>query len=96
LKKGHNKVTFKAYTMEQPSLLPLSLEELIPEDHLVRVVNRVMEELDLEPILNEYKGGGTSSYHPRMILKVLVYAYTQNVNSLRQIAKGLRENVNFM
>jgi transposase len=96
MKKGHSKVTFKPYTMEQPSLLPPSLEELIPEDHLVRVVNRVMEELDLEPILNEYKGGGTSSYHPRMMLKVLVYAYTQKVNSSRQIAKGLRENVNFM
>ena len=96
MKKGHNKVTFKPYTMEQPSLLPPSLEELIPEDHLVRVVNRVMDELNLEPILNEYKGGGTSSYHPRMMLKVLVYAYTQKVNSSRQIAKGLRENVNFM
>jgi transposase len=96
MKKGHNKVTFKPYTMDQPALLPPSLEELIPEDHLVRVVNRVMDELDLEPILKEYKGGGTSSYHPRMMLKVLVYAYTQKVNSSRQIAKGLRENVNFM
>jgi transposase len=96
MKKGHSKVTFKPYTMDQPSLLPPSLEELIPEDHLVRVVSRVMDELDLEPILNEYKGGGTSSYHPRMMLKVVVYAYTQKVNSSRQIAKGLRENVNFM
>ena len=96
MKKGHNKVTFKPYTMDQPALLPANLEEMIPEDHLVRVVNRVMDKLDLEPILNEYKGGGTSSYHPRMMLKVLVYAYTQKVNSSRQIAKGLRENVNFM
>lgn len=82
--------------MGQPALLPPDLEELIPEDHLVRVVNRVFDELDLEPILKEYKGGGTSSYHPRMMLKVLVYAYTQRANSSRQIAKGLRENVNFM
>lgn len=96
MKKGHNKVTFKPYTMAQPTLLPPNLEELIPEDHLVRVVNRVIDSLDLEPILNDYKGGGTSSYHPRMMLKVLVYAYTQKVNSSRQIAKALRENVNFM
>jgi transposase len=96
MKKGHNQVTFKPYTMDQPALLPQNLEELIPEDHMVRVVNRVIDELDLEPILKEYKGGGTSSYHPRMMLKVLVYAYTQRVNSSRQIAKGLRENVNFM
>ncbi len=96
MKKGHNKVIFKPYTMAQPTLLPQNLEELIPEDHLVRVVNRVIDNLDLEPILSEYKGGGTSSYHPRMMLKVLVYAYTQRVNSSRQIAKALRENVNFM
>lgn len=96
MKKGHHKVTFKPYTMDQPALLPPSLEELIPEDHLVRVVNQVIDSLDLEPILKEYKGGGTSSYHPRMLLKVLVYAYTQKVNSSRQIAKALRENVNFM
>ena len=96
MKKGHSQVTFKPYTMDQPALLPPNLEELIPEDHLVRVVNRVIDRLDLEPILKQYKGGGTSSYHPRMLLKVLVYAYTQKVNSSRQIAKGLRENVNFM
>lgn len=52
MKKGHHKITFKPYTMDQPALLPQNLEELIPEDHLVRVVNRVMDELDLEPILN--------------------------------------------
>ncbi len=89
-------MTFKPYTMEQPALLPPDLEELIPEDHLVRVVNRVIDGLDLDRLLRQYKGGGTSSYHPRMLLKVLVYAYTQRVNSSRRIAKGLRENVNFM
>ena len=82
--------------MDQPALLPADLEELIPADHLVRVVNRVIDGLNLDKILKQYKGGGTSSYHPRMLLKVLVYAYTQRVNSSRQIAKGLRENVNFM
>jgi transposase len=96
MKKGHQQVIFKPYTMDQPTLLPPDLEELIPKDHLVRVVNRVIDRLDLEPILRKYKGGGTSSYHPRMLLKVLVYAYTQKVNSSRQIAKALRENVNFM
>jgi transposase/ribosomal protein S20 len=94
MKKGN--VIFKAYTMEQPSLLPPNLEEIIPEDHLVRVVNRVVEAIDLDPLLAKYKGGGTSSYHPRMMLKVLVYAYSEKVFTSRRIAKGLRENVNFM
>jgi transposase len=94
MKKGN--VTFKAYTMAQPSLLPANLEELIPGDHLVRVVNRVVEAINLDPLLAKYKGGGTSSYHPRMMLKVLVYAYSEKVFTSRRIEKGLRENVNFM
>ena len=94
MKKGN--VVFKAYTQEQPSLLPRDLEELIPEEHLVRVVNRVVEAIDLEPLMAKYQGGGTSSYHPKMMLKVLVYAYCEKVFTSRRIEKGLRENVNFM
>ena len=93
---NNGKVTFKAYTMAQPSLLPPSLDELIPAEHLVRVVNRVIEQIDIQPLLDNYKGGGTSSYHPRMMLKVIVYAYAEKVYSCRRIAKALRENVNFM
>ncbi len=96
MRRKHDRVTFKPYTMQQPSLLPPSLEELIAADHLVRVVNRTIEALDLQPLLARYKGGGTSSYHPQMMLKVLVYAYTQRIYSSRQIAKALRENIHFM
>jgi transposase len=93
---NNGKVIFKEYTMEQPQLMPPSLEELIPGDHLVRVVNRVIEQIEIKPLLEKYKGGGTSSYHPRMLLKVIVYAYTEKIYSSRKIAKALRENVNFM
>jgi hypothetical protein len=47
--------------MEQPQLLSPVLEELIPEDHLVRVVNRVIEQIEIKPLLEKYEGGGTSS-----------------------------------
>ena len=77
-------------------MLPTSLEELIPEDHLVRVVSRVIDKLDLDALMRQYKGGGASAYHPRMMLKVLVYAYTERIYSSRRIAKAVRENVNFM
>jgi transposase len=90
------KPTFKPYIQAQPSLIPPSWDELIPAGHQVRVVNRAVEQINIEPLLRKYKGGGSSSYHPRMMLKVLVYAYTQRMYSSRQIAKGLRENVNFM
>jgi transposase len=56
----------------------------------------VIEKIDIQPLLEKYKGGGTSSYHPRMLLKVLVYAYIEKIYSSRKIAKALRENVNFM
>lgn len=92
----HKQITFKPYSMEQLSLLPASLDELIPEHHLVRVVNRVVDELEIGPLLAKYKGGGTSSYHPRMMLKVIVYAYTQKIYSSRKIEKALWENVGFM
>src|SRR4030042_580563 len=52
--------------------------------------------MDLSRLLAQYKGGGTSSYHPKMLLKVLVYAYTQQLYSSRKIAKALRENIYFM
>jgi transposase len=76
--------------------LPTRVEELIPEDHLVRVVSRVIDDLELSALMRQYTGGGASAYHPRMMLKVLVYAYTQRTYSSRRIAKALRENVNFM
>lgn len=77
-------------------LLPADLEAQIPPKHLVRVVNAFIEKMDLSRLLAQYKGGGTSSYHPKMLLKVLVYAYTQQLYSSRKIAKALRENLYFM
>lgn len=90
------KKVFKKYQQDQISLLPESLEELISSTHLVRVVNETMERMDLQPLIDSYKGGGTSSYHPKMMMKILVYAYTEKIYSSRRIAKALRENVNFM
>jgi transposase len=82
--------------MNQPHLLPASYDELIDAEHLVRVVNCVIDELDLDALMARYKGGGTSSYHPRMLLKVLVYGYCSKVYSSRKIAAALRENIHFM
>jgi transposase len=94
--KKTNKAVFKRYEMAQPQLLPPSLDELIPEKHLVRVINELIDRMDLTAINKSYKGGGTSSYHPKMLLKVIVYAYAVQVYSGRQIAKAVRENIAFM
>ena len=96
MKRGHQQIRFKEYNQGQGLLLPPRLDEMIPADHLVRVVNRVVEEMEISALIKQYKGGGTSAYHPRMMLKVLIYAYVERIYSSRGIAKALRENVNFM
>jgi len=90
------KPVFKPYSMGQMLLMPQSYEEHIPEGHLVRVVNRAVEQIEVERLLGQYAGGGTSSYHPKMMLKVLVYAYCQKIYTSRKIAAALRENIYFM
>jgi len=87
---------FKDYTQDQCYLFPPNLNELIPENHLVRVVSDFIDQIDISSVINSYPGGGSSTYHPRMLLKVLVYAYVEKIYSGRRIAKALMENVNFM
>jgi transposase len=96
MKKHSSEPVFKPYEMNQAMLLPPSLEELVPQGHLVRVVNHAVERMNLDALLKRYQGGGASSYHPKMMLKVLVYGYTQRLYSSRKIARALRENVHFM
>ena len=94
--KKHNKITFKTEQQNQLWLMPPSLDELIDGKHLVRTVNRVMDKIDMEPFLKECKGGGTSTFHPRVMLKALVFAYIEGIYSSRKIEKALKENVVFM
>jgi transposase len=89
-------VAFKAYQQHQAMLLPPSLDELIAQGHPVRIVNQVLDKVDIDPLLKKYKGGGSSSFHPRMLLKVLVYSYINNTYSSRKIEAALRENIHYM
>jgi transposase len=77
-------------------LLPPSLAELIEPNHPVQVVNRVIDSINADALFKQYKGGGTSSYHPRMLLKVLVYSYLSNIYSSRKMEAALKENIHFM
>ena len=92
----NSKLVFKDYIPNQVMLLPPSLEELIEENHPVRVVNDVIDHINLEPLLKQYKPGGTSVYHPRMLLKVLVYGYLSNIYSSRKMEASLKENIHMM
>lgn len=70
--------------------------EFIPKNDPVRVLNTIVDNLDISRIESTYKSGGASSYHPRMLLKVVLYAYLQNVYSGRKMEQLLRRDVNFM
>ena len=90
------KVVFKNQTGNSPELFPINIFDKIPENHPVRLIDTVVNSLDISDILKLYKGGGTSAYHPRMMIKVLFYSYLSNIYSCRKIAKALTENIHFM
>lgn len=87
---------FKHYDPNQPTFLPPNLDELLEKTHMVRFVNHVIDQMNLAPILQTYQGGGTSSYHPQMMLKILIYGYVERIHSCRAIAKAVREQIPFM
>ena len=90
------KVVYKSYNPNDNLLLPPCLGDYLPQNHPSRVVSAIIDRLDISEIEAGYKGGGTSSYNPRMLLKVIVYAYLNNVYSGRQIEKLLMENIAYM
>ena len=90
------KAIFKHLPGTSPELFPENIFDRISENHPVRLVNEVVDSLDISYIISKYKGGGASSFHPRMMIKVLFYSYLSNVYSCRKIAKALRENIHFM
>jgi len=87
---------FKDYNQNQTMLLPYSFDDLIPEKHPVRVIDQVVDSLNIQPLLKAYSKEGNPGYHPKMLLKVMLYGYMTNIYSSRKIELALRENINFM
>jgi len=83
--------TYKTYLPDQDLLLPPSLRDWLPENHLAYCVSDVVDELDLSAIESVYEeeDRGQPPYHPRMMAKVLVYGYCVGVFSSRRIQKRL-------
>lgn len=90
------KPVFKAYLQNQVYLFPPHLDDLIALNHPVRVVSEVIDKIDIDILIKKYKGGGSSSYHPRMLLKVLVFSYLSNIYSSRKMEAAVKENIYFM
>ncbi|WP_243458156.1 IS1182 family transposase [Sporosarcina sp. Te-1] len=84
--------TFKPYNNRQGFAI-FDVQELIPENHIARVVDEMVEAIPDERLYTYYTGGGRSSYHPKMMLKVILYAYSQKIYSCRGIEKMITENL---
>ena len=87
---------FRTCALDQPYLLPPSLQEWLPDRHLARFIAEVVDELDLNPIYAAYErtdGRGLSAYHPLMLTRVLLYAYCVGMTSSRRIEKATYEDL---
>ena len=69
---------------------------MIPAGHLSRIIHEVVEQIPMEHLTVYYAGGGSSSYQPRMMIKVWLYGYCERVYTSRRLAKALRENLVFI
>ncbi len=89
--------TFRPYDPDQQLLLPAVLQEWLPPDHLACFISDVVDQLDLSAITARHQGEerGGPPYHPRMMVKVLLYGYCTGVVSSRRIAQRLHEDIAF-
>ena len=89
--------TFRPYDPDQQLLLPAALQEWLPEDHLAYFISDAVDQLDLSAITARYQveEGSGPPYHPRMMVKVLLYGYCTGVASSRRIARRLHEDLAF-
>ena len=90
------KVTLKEYSQNDQWLFPPSIGSFVPQNSPARLVSDIVDQLDITEVMDTYSGGGTSSYHPRMMLKVIFFGYMNNIYSCRKIEKQMSENVLYM
>ncbi|MBU7025383.1 MAG: transposase, partial [Theionarchaea archaeon] len=87
---------FIPYDQRQELLLPKSVQDYLPENHIARAVSRIIDYMSIAVIIMSYDYKGAPAYHPRMMLKVLVYAYLTGIRSSRRIAALLKDSLVFM
>ncbi len=86
---------FRPINRDTPFLFPPSVDEWLPQRHLARFVVEVIDGLDLSELEKAYRGSGSASYHPAMLLGLLVYGYATKVFSSRSIERATYDSVAF-
>ena len=89
--------TYLPYEPDQQLLLPAALQKWLPDDHLAYFISDVVDQLDMSEVTARYERErrGGPPYHPRMMVKVLLYGYCVGVASSRRIAQRLHEDIAF-
>ena len=86
---------FRTIDRETGFLLPPSVDDWLPERHLARFVVEVIDGLDLSAMSRSYRGTGSASYHPALLLGILVYGYATGVFSSRKLERATYDSVAF-
>jgi transposase len=86
---------FRPIDRKTAYLLPPSVEDWLPEDHLARFIVEAMEKLDLNDLTRAYAGRGSAAYHPEVMLGLLVYGYATGIFSSRRIELATYDSVAF-
>ena len=86
---------FRPIDRQTGYLLPPSVDEWLPEKHLARFIVEVIDGLDLRAMSGSYRGSGSASYHPCMLLGILVYGYATGVFSSRKLERATYDSVAF-
>src|SRR5699024_6402415 len=86
---------FRLVDRETSYLLPPSVDEWLPEDHLARFVVEIVDELDISALEASYTGSGSDAYHPRMMTALLFYSYGSGRFSSRRIEQATYESLAF-
>ena len=86
---------FVAVDRETAYLLPPSVDEWLPGDHLARFVVEVIDQLDLGELVRQYAGRGSDAHHPAVLLGLLIYGYASGVFSSRKIERATYDSVAF-
>ena len=90
------KIHFRPYNPNQTVLFPQRIDEDIPAEDPVRILNAMVDNLDLSSFHKLYKELGRAPYHPRMMLKAVLYAYMNNIYSCRKIESSLTRDIHFI
>jgi transposase len=86
---------FRPIDRKTAYLLPPSVEDWLPEDHLARFIVEAMEKLDLNDLARAYAGRGSAAYHPEVMLGLLIYGYATGLFSSRKIERATYDSVAF-